>query len=119
MKTITAPANRDVINTDSPIQIEKNFSKYESEVSIIIKKLLIGKEISLTIKEYDSLMLFLGLLGLRSINVKEIYEQMKNKHNFFTNYQGNMDYVDFWKRNLGYLVNCRSIEEVINNLNGE
>ena len=28
---------RDVINTDSPIQIEKNFSKYESEGSIIIK----------------------------------------------------------------------------------
>lgn len=106
---------RDVINTDSPIQIEKNFSKYESEVSIIIKKLLIGKEISLTIKEYDSLMLFLGLLGLRSINVRDSYEQMKNNFNLFANSQENMDYIDFWKRNLGFLVKCRSLEEVLKN----
>lgn len=106
---------RDIINSDSPIKIEKDFSKYESEVSMIIKKLLIGKEVTLTIKEYDSLMLFLGLLGLRSINVSDAYEKMKNESNLFSNYQKDMDYVDFWKRNLGYLVNCRSIEEVLNN----
>ena len=38
----------------------------------------------------------------------------KSKETFST-YQPDLNYLDFWKRNLGYLVKCRSLHEVEKN----
>lgn len=110
---------RDEINTpDNPIKIEQDFSKYEGEIAEIIKKILSSKDtFELSIEENDSLILFLALLQFRSKNAllafgKRVKESTKDN---LSKYQKDGDFVSLWKRNLGQIVNCRSLKEVLDN----
>lgn len=105
------------INNDNPTQIEEDLSKFENEASVILKKFISAKnEVVITIEENDKLMLFLAIMGFRSINAKKAISKEDNK-NFYSFWQEDGRITDFWRRNLGYLANCRSIKEVIDNPN--
>ena len=107
---------RDEINhVDLPTQIEKDLAKYEGEAAQIIKKFLLSNEIIITERENESLLLFLAIMGLRSYNTfKTFYNPQSVSEEFYAQWQSDGNLVDFWKRNLGLIVNCRSIKEVLN-----
>ena len=113
---------RDEINNpEEPTKIEHDFSKYEREISELIKNRFISQNrISITIEENNSLLLFLAIMGFRAERVQRTTfgnEAPEANAEFYSVYQENGNLTDFWKRNLGELVNCRSIEEVMNNEN--
>lgn len=112
---------KDKINyPDMPIQIEKDLSKYESEISLLINgKFLIDDEIIITKEEEDSLKLFFAIMAFRSVHAYEKFSKnlMEESKDYYSLWQPNGDFSDFWKRNLGYLVNCRSIKEVLDHKN--
>ncbi len=113
---------RDEINSpDDPTKLELDFSKYEGEISKLIKNKFISQNsISLTKEENDSLLLFLAIMGIRSERVQKMTfgnETSKVNTEFYSMYQEDGNLTDFWKRNLGILVNCRSLKEVLDNDN--
>lgn len=107
---------RDEINhTEDPTKIEKDLSIFENEISKLIKeKFLVGDNIILTAQEEEKLKVFLAIMGFRAYNTQLQFESNKhgNSVKLYSYYQKNEDYIDMWKRNLGYLVNCRSVEEI-------
>ncbi len=110
---------RDEINhLDVPTQIEKDLAKFEGEAAKIIKKFQLGNEIVITDRENESLLLFLAIMGLRSYNTfKSFFNPKSDSKEFYTNWQRDGDLVDFWKRNLGLIVRCCSLKEVLNQPN--
>lgn len=110
---------RDTINSDNPVQIEKDFARFENEVAPIIKeKFLDSEEFILTRLEEEKLKLFFALMSFRSKSTQELFkkELSKKSKKFYENWQRNKNFEDFWKRNLGELAKCRSLEEVINDI---
>ncbi len=110
---------RDEINyCENPTKIELDLARYENEVSKIIKdKILDKKRILLSQEESDSLKLFFAIMSFRSQNTKENFEKnfsIESKK-FYSQIQKNGNMNDLWKRNLGAIVNCRSLKEVISN----
>ena len=109
---------RDEINCkDKPVQIEHDLSVYEREVAELIKaKLLDKRKIELTKEEDSMLKLFFAIMSFRNINAKEQFSDKASKEfkDFYKYFQGNEDLEDFWKRNLGHLVKCRSMQDVAN-----
>ena len=107
---------RDEINhNDNPTEIEKSFSKYESEVSLIIKEIIVKKDILLSVQDYNSLLLFFALLSFRSISASNQFSI--NNTDYLQYCQNNENVNDMWKRNLGHLTNCRSLDEVLKSPN--
>lgn len=108
---------RDEINTpENPTEIERDLAVYENEISQILKeKILTGDEIVLTLDENEKLKLFFAIMSFRSKATNQMFgEQMKRESKkFYKHYQKNQDFQDLWKRNLGYIVKCRSIKEII------
>ena len=45
--------------------------------------------------------------------VETVHPVSRESKTFYKQYQQDGDYIDLWKRNLGYVVNCRTIEEVL------
>ena len=86
---------------------------------LINTKFLIDNEIIITMEEEDSLKLFLAIMAFRSVHAFEKFSKnlMEESKEFYLKWQPNGDFNDFWKRNLGYLVNCRSIKEVMEHKN--
>lgn len=110
---------RDSINYDNPVQIEDDFACFENEVAPIIKeKFLASEEFVLTRLENEKLKLFFALMSFRSKSTQELFkkELSKESKKLYVNWQHNKNFEDFWKRNLGKLAKCRSLEEVINNI---
>ncbi len=109
---------RDQVNyPENPTKIETDLAKYEREVSQIIKlKFLNGDKVILTKEEDEKLRLFFAIMGFRSHNTMLQFggSLTKESTEMYFCYQRNGDFQDMWKRNLGYLVNCRSTEEVLN-----
>ena len=109
---------RDEINyKDKPVQIEQDLSVYEREVAELIKsKFLDKRKIELTAEEDSMLKLFFAIMSFRNINAKEQFSDKLSKESkdFYKYFQGNEDLEDFWKRNLGHLVKCRSMQDVVN-----
>ena len=109
---------RDEINyADVPVQIEYDLSKYEGEVAKLIKaKFLDKRKIELTEEEDSMLKLFFAIMSFRNINAKEQFSDKASKEfkDFYKYFQENEDLEDFWKRNLGHLVKCRSMQDVAN-----
>lgn len=110
---------RDEINhLDVPTQIEKDLAKYEGEAAKTIKKFLFGNEITITEQENESLLLFLAIMGFRSYRIfKTFLNPRSDTKELYTYWQHDGNLVDFWKRNLGLTVNCRSLKEVLNHPN--
>lgn len=107
---------RDEINhQDIPTQIESDLAKYESEVAKTIRKFLQGTDIKISDRENESLLLFLAIMGFRSYNTFKIFSNPRsNSKELYTHWQNDGDLVDFWKRNLGLIANCRSLKDVQN-----
>ena len=109
---------RDEINcTDRPVQIEHDLSLYEREVSELIKRKFLDKrKIEITKEEDNMLKLFFAIMSFRNINAKEKFSGSSSKEfkDFYKYFQPDEDLEDFWKRNLGHLVKCRSMKDVIN-----
>ena len=97
-----------------PQQIEKDLSKFESDMAPIIKRLLTGDTIEITEDEVDSLKLFFAIMAFRS---KRTYLHFLNmdpdSKDFFGQYQKDGDIGAFWKRNLGLLTQHRLYRDVI------
>lgn len=107
---------RDEVNySDSPTQIEKDLAKYETDVAKIIKRFLVNDDIRLTVKENESLLLFFAIMGLRSSNALTGFKNASDDtKKFYQKFQADGNFEDFWKRNLGFIVKCRSIAEIMN-----
>lgn len=111
---------RDSINNiENPTKIEKDLSKFENEVAKIIKdKFLNSKRIILTTEEHEKILLFFAIMGLRN---KKTYEAFctfsKSSIDIYSHWQKDKNMEDFWKRNLGYIVNCRTLNEVMTDKN--
>lgn len=109
---------RDEINHAlMPTKLESDFAKFEQEASKIVKKCLCDDLISLTAEEYDSLLVFLALMGIRSANAFNKSFDKVEDDGFYSLWQEDGNLSDFWKRNLEFMVKCRSINEVINHPN--
>lgn len=107
----------DINNKDNPTKIEKDMARFESEVAqIIINRFLNENEISITLDEDEKLKLFFAIMAFRSKITSDKFgtEASDESKTFYSAYQKNGDLSDFWKRNLGNLVNCRSLKEVLN-----
>ena len=108
---------RDEINNVlEPTYIEKDLSKLEKEAADILKRFLNGNTVVISKSEDEKLKLFFAIMGFRSKKSKDLFVEnlKKDSKKLYSVYQKNKNFEDFWKRNLGYLVNCRSIDEVIN-----
>ena len=109
---------RDEINcAENPTKIETDLAKFEREISQIIKeKFLVGDKIVLTKEEDEKIKLFFFIMGFRSHNTLLQFSEGLTKESvkMYSQYQKNGNFEDTWRRNLGYLVNCRSGEEVLN-----
>ena len=108
---------RDEINHPAdPVKIEKDLAAYENEISRIIKeRFLQEKDIVLSVEEEAKLRLFFAIMGFRSYDAQRQFGdkmQMESK-GLYRHYQADENFLDLWKRNLGYVVNCRSIEQVL------
>ena len=109
---------RDEINRkDNPVQIEDDLAVYEREVAELIREKFLGnRKIELTEKEESTIKLFFAIMAFRNIKAKEQFSDRASKESkeFYKYFQGNEDFEDFWKRNLGHLVKCRSMQDVAN-----
>jgi hypothetical protein len=109
---------RDEINCkDKPVQIEYDLSVYEREVAELIKaKFLDKRKIELTKEEESMLKLFFAIMSFRNIHAKEQFGDRSSKESkdFYKHFQKDENLEDFWKRNLGHLVKCRSMKDVAN-----
>lgn len=107
---------RDEINNpDEPTKIEKDMACFESEISrIITGRFLNRDEIAITLEEDEKLKLFFAIMGFRSKNASDKFgaDVSDKSRMFYSMYQENGDLSDFWRRNLGNLVNCRSLKEI-------
>ena len=109
----------DINNNDDPMKLENDLARFESEISSIIRKFLKDDEIIVTTEEYEMLQMFFAVMLYRGRNMKnEFSEDVTDEfREFYSNYQEDQNFTDFWKRNLGYIVNCRSIKDVFDNPN--
>lgn len=108
---------RDEINyIENPTQIETDLSRFEREISQILReKFYVGDRIFLTKEDDEKLKLFFAIMGFRSYSTMfQFSKGMKSdSKKMYSQYQNNGDLQDLWKRNLGYLINCRSLEDVL------
>ncbi len=105
---------------DNPTKIEKDFAVFEREAAKIInEKILTEEQIVLTYQENELLKLFFALMGFRSKRTAEQFRSMQNidSKKLYANFQPDKDFDNLFKRNLGYLVNCRSVSEVLEHEN--
>ena len=97
-------------------RIERDFASYEREMSELINGPFVNdSDIIISIEDEEKLKLFLTLMGFRSRKTSEFFgtgAKADNKR-FYLSYQHDGNLQDLWKRNLGYLVNCRSLKDVI------
>jgi hypothetical protein len=110
---------RDEINNpQKPTTIESDFAKFEAEIAHILKSFLTNTDIDLSVEDDKKLKLFFALMGFRSSRVRENFIKLQeNSKDFYQKYQPDGNFEDFWKRNLSYLVNCRSVDEVVKHPN--
>lgn len=106
---------RDEINHPGDwARIEKDFGNFEREIAGILSgSFLSDDDVIINIEEYEELKLFLALMGVRSLRTSKAFAKNNpSNRQFYKEFQKNGDLTDMWKRNLGYLVNCRSLREV-------
>lgn len=109
---------RDEINSpDNPVKIEKDLANFEREVSEIINgRFLEENEITLSTEEEEKLKLFFAIMGFRAKRTAEFFENGLSKMGqaMYLKSQPDGNFSDLWKRNLMYLINCRSMDDVRN-----
>ena len=106
----------DINNIENPTKIETDMARFESEVAkIMAERFLNENEIPLTWDEDEKLKLFFAIMAFRSKITSDKFGIGASDESkaFYSMYQKNGDLTDFWRRNLGHLVNCRSLREVL------
>lgn len=109
---------RDTINhPDESTQTEKDLGKYENEMAPVLKRFIYSADIILTHEEDEKLKLFFAIMGFRSGRMLDYFGDNLSQENkeFYSLFQEDGDLVDFWRRNLAALANCRYIRDVMNN----
>ena len=109
---------RDTINDENPVKIEEDLARFENEIAHIIKDKLLDKdEFRLTRSDHEKLKLFFALMSFRSKSMQELFKKNLSQESkkLYSNWQHDKNFEDFWKRNLGKLVKCRSLEDATNN----
>ena len=109
---------RDEINNpDNPTKIEHDLAVFEHEVSEIINKFNNEDDITISYDDSEKVKFFFALMAFRSISTSRLFNNRLSKESkdYYSFYQEDGNMTDFWKRNLGLLVNCRSIVEVLDN----
>ena len=83
---------------------------------ILKEHFLDGREIYITPQEDDKLRLFFAIMGFRALNISQLFgaKLTQQSKKYYKQYQADGDFLDLWKRNLGYIVQCRSFDEVWN-----
>ena len=107
---------RDESNQSDPTKIEDDLARYENEIAQLFrKKIYKGNQIEMTVEEEDKLKLFLTIMGLRNKKAKTVFGEDTDPRTLetFKPYMSNSTLEELWKKNLGILVNCRSLQEVI------
>lgn len=92
-------------------------ARFEREASQIINdRFLNGQDISITLEEDERLKLFFAIMSFRSSVTSDKFGIGASEENkaFYSMYQKDGNLSDFWKRNMGNLVNCRSLKEIWN-----
>lgn len=110
--------NDDINHSEDPYFIEKKLAKYESEIAPIFKRFDNG-DYMVSYDEYEKIRHFLCIMSFRNIAAKQQFEGQLNQYSkwIYGKDQENGDFVDFWKRNLGCLINYRSNLDIINDKN--
>ncbi|MCM1189984.1 MAG: DUF4238 domain-containing protein [Muribaculaceae bacterium] len=107
---------RDEINNpEEPTKIEKDMARFEGEVSrIITEKFLCGDEIAISPEEDEKLKIFFAIMSFRSNITSKKFGTGASEENkaFYSIYQEDGNLSDLWKRNLGNLINCRTLKEI-------
>jgi len=109
---------RDSINNpDNPVETEENLSQIENEASGIIKRVISDSDIELLLEEEERLRIFLAIMSFRSKRTKESFSNIESKSSreMYKYFQDNEDFEDLWKRNLGEIVKCKTLDELFNN----
>ncbi len=107
---------RDEINhPENKTKLERDFAVFEREVAEIIKgRFICDSDIVISKDEEEKLRFFFALMGFRSKNTSELFDNLSvDSKKFYKQYQDNGDFTDLWKRNLEHLANCRSLDDVI------
>lgn len=104
-------------NPDNPVQIEENLSRIENEAARIIRRMVSDSEIELSLAEEDCLSIFLALMSFRSKRAWEFFSNIENESSrvMYSYYQEDEDFEDLWKRNLGEIVKCNTLDELFEN----
>ena len=106
----------EVNNPNDPVKIENDLAKYEGEIAVLLKeKFYKGSEIKLTFEEEEKLKLFISIMMYRNAQSNKIFSEKAPdifKEKVFQ-FMPDGDVNSIWKKNLGHLVNCRSLQEVI------
>ena len=106
----------EVNNPNDPVKIENDLAKYEGEIAVLLKeKFYKGSEIKLTFAEEEKLKLFISIMMYRNAQSNKIFSEKAPdifKEKVFQ-FMPDGDVNSIWKKNLGHLVNCRSLQEVI------
>lgn len=102
-------------NAADPVKIEKDLAAYEREIARIIKeRFLREQEFFLAPEEDAKIKLFFAIMGFRSLNASRCFGKSVSgqSKSFYAQWQPDGNILNLWKRNLGYIVQCRSFEEV-------
>ena len=106
----------EVNNSEDPVRIEKDLSVFEREIAEILNdRFLKDNEIVISAEEDEKIKLFFALMGFRSKRTSGVFGEKasaRTKESYST-YLDNKNLQDMWKRNLGHLVTCRSLQDVI------
>lgn len=107
---------RDETIADDPVAIESKLAVFEAEISQMIKdKILNSSEIIITRSELEKLRIFLELLSFRSDLRMNQYKQKMfsvSTERLLSNFQPDGNYENLWKKELLYLADCRSYEQI-------
>ena len=106
-------------NSDNPVKIEEDFSKYEKRIAELINNKITNKnEITITRKDNEELRIFITLLSLRANYRKMQYlknELDEETRKILLYYQPDGKFELLWKRELGVLARCRNYRKIMNN----
>ena len=108
----------DEINAEDYMKIEKDLARFENEIANIIKTKILEKDIVLlTVQEEEKLKVFFAIMSFRSKQTSFFFgeELSADSKRFYSKFQIDGEMSALWKRNLGHLVNCRSLNEILGN----
>lgn len=102
-------------HSDDPTQIEKDLAVFECEVAPILNRFVNNDDIEISAEEEEKLKVFFFIMGFRGEHVKRAFSTDIKEQNvrYYGKFLRDEDYIDFWRRNLGEIVKCRTIAEIM------